>query len=43
MNPFTVVWLKVALDALAETWMDYPDRNAVAAQFVVHDRGRSFL
>jgi hypothetical protein len=38
MNPFTVVWLKDAQDALAESWMDYPDRNAVRAAAAVIDR-----
>ena len=38
MKPFTVVWLKDALDALAETWMDYPDRTAVRAAASLIDR-----
>ena len=38
MNPFTVVWLKDALDALAQTWMDNPDRKAVRAAAVLIDQ-----
>jgi hypothetical protein len=38
MTTFTVVWLKDAQDALAEIWMDHPDRDVVRAAATLIDR-----